>query len=30
MFSATNSAVKCPKTGYGYTFEDAAPKMVKP
>jgi hypothetical protein len=30
MFSATNSAVKCPKTGYGYTFADAAPKMVKP
>ncbi len=30
MFSPTNSAVKCPKTGYGYTFEDAAPKMVKP
>ena len=31
MFSATNSAVKCPKTGYGYTFaENAPPKMVKP
>ncbi|HEY2162649.1 MAG TPA: hypothetical protein VGH04_01605 [Gemmatimonadaceae bacterium] len=30
MFSATNSAVKCPTTGYGYTFADAAPKMVKP
>jgi len=30
MFSPTSSAVKCPKTGYGYTFADAAPKMVKP
>src|SRR5215216_4213465 len=30
MFSATNSAVKCPTTGYGYTFSDAPPKMVKP
>jgi hypothetical protein len=30
MFSPTNSAVKCPTTGYGYTFADAAPKMVKP
>ena len=30
MFSATNPAVKCPKTGYGYSFADAPPKMVKP
>jgi len=30
MFSATNSAVKCPTTGYGYSFADAPPKMVKP
>ena len=30
MFSPTNSAVKCPKTGYGYSFADAPPKMVKP
>jgi hypothetical protein len=30
MFSPTNSAVKCPTTGYGYTFADAAPKIVKP
>jgi hypothetical protein len=30
MFSPTNSAVKCPKTGYGYSFDDAPPKMVKP
>ena len=30
MFSPTNSAVKCPKTGYGYSFQDEAPKMVKP
>jgi len=30
MFSPTNSAVKCPKTGYGYSFQDEAPKMVEP
>ena len=30
MFSPTNSAVKCPTTGYGYTFKDDPPKMVKP
>jgi len=30
MFSPTNSAVKCPTTGYGYTFADGPPKMVKP
>jgi len=30
MFSSTNSAVKCPKTGYGYSFVESAPKMVKP
>jgi len=30
MFSPTNSAVKCPTSGYGYSFADAAPKMVKP
>jgi len=30
MFSPTNSAVKCPKTGYGYSFVETAPKMVKP
>jgi hypothetical protein len=30
MFSPTNSAVKCPTTGYAYTFADAPPKMVKP
>jgi hypothetical protein len=30
MFSPTNPAVKCPKTGYGYSFADAPPKMVKP
>jgi hypothetical protein len=30
MFSPTNSAVKCPKTGYGYSFADGPPKMVKP
>ena len=30
MFSPTNSAVKCPKAGYGYSFQDEAPKMVKP
>ena len=30
MFSATNPSVKCPKTGYGYSFMETAPKMVKP
>jgi len=30
MFSPTNSAVKCPTTGYGYTFKEDAPKIVKP
>ena len=30
MFAPTNSSVKCPKTGYGYSFADAPPKMVKP
>ncbi len=30
MFSPTNSTVHCPKTGYGYSFADAPPKMVKP
>jgi hypothetical protein len=30
MFSPTNAAMKCPTTGYGYTFADAPPKMVKP
>ena len=30
MFSATNPSVKCPKTGYGYSFTETAPKMVKP
>jgi hypothetical protein len=30
MFSPTNASVKCPTTGYGYTFADAPPKMVKP
>jgi len=30
VFSPTNSAVKCPATGYGYSFDDAPPKVVKP
>lgn len=30
VFSPTNSNVKCPKTGYGYSFDDAPPKMVQP
>jgi hypothetical protein len=30
VFSPTNSIVKCPKSGYGYSFDDAPPKMVKP
>lgn len=30
VFSPTNSAVTCPTTGYGYTFSEAAPKIVTP
>jgi hypothetical protein len=30
MFTATNPMVKCPKTGYGYSFAEKAPKIVKP
>jgi hypothetical protein len=30
VFSPTNASVKCPKTGYGYSFDDAPPKIVKP
>jgi hypothetical protein len=30
VFSPTNSTVTCPSTGYGYTFSEAAPKMVTP
>ena len=30
VFSPTNSNVKCPKSGYGYSFDDAPPKMVQP
>lgn len=30
VFSPTNSSVKCPKSGYGYSFDDAPPKIVKP
>jgi len=30
MFTATNPTVKCPKTGYGYSFAEKAPKIVKP
>lgn len=30
VFSPTNSSVKCPKTGYGYSFDDAPPKVVQP
>jgi len=30
MFSPTNPDVKCPKTGYGYSFAGEAPKMVMP
>ena len=29
-FSPTNSSVKCPKSGYGYSFDDAPPKIVQP
>lgn len=30
VFSPTNSAVKCPKTGYGYSYDDVPPKVVTP
>ncbi|HEU4996554.1 MAG TPA: hypothetical protein VFT29_17175 [Gemmatimonadaceae bacterium] len=30
VFVATNSAVKCPTTGYGYSFDDKPPKIVQP
>jgi hypothetical protein len=30
MFSPTNPDVKCPTTGYGYSFSGDAPKMVMP
>jgi hypothetical protein len=30
VFNATNPSVKCPKTGYGYSFDDHPPKIVKP
>ena len=30
VFSPTNSNVKCPKSGYGYSFDDAPPKIVQP
>ena len=30
VFSPTNASVKCPRSGYGYTYDDAPPKIVKP
>jgi hypothetical protein len=30
VFSATNSNVKCPAKGYGYSYEDTPPKVVQP
>jgi hypothetical protein len=30
VFSPTNSSVKCPRSGYGYSFDDAPPKIVRP
>jgi len=30
VFTPTNANVKCPKSGYGYSFDDAPPKMVQP
>ena len=30
VFNATNPSVKCPKTGYVYSFDDHPPKIVKP
>lgn len=30
VFSPTNARVKCPRSGYGYSYDDAPPKMVRP
>jgi hypothetical protein len=30
MFDPTNASIKCPTTGYGYSFSDKPPKMVMP
>ena len=30
VFVPTNAAVKCPTTGYGYSFDDAPPRIVQP
>ena len=30
VFVTTNAAVKCPTTGYGYSFDDKPPKIVQP
>ncbi len=30
VFSPTNANVKCAKRGYGYSYDDAPPKTVKP
>ena len=30
VFSPTNARVKCPEHGYGYSFDDEPPKVVRP
>jgi hypothetical protein len=30
VFSPTNPSVKCPRSGYGYSFDDKPPKIVRP
>jgi hypothetical protein len=30
VFTPTNSRVKCPRRGYGYSFDDAPPRIVRP
>jgi hypothetical protein len=30
VFSPTNPRVTCPRTGYGYSFDDAPPRIVRP
>ncbi|HMC53612.1 MAG TPA: hypothetical protein VKH19_00445 [Gemmatimonadaceae bacterium] len=30
VFVPTNAAVKCPTTGYGYSYDDAPPRIVQP
>jgi hypothetical protein len=30
VFSPTNPSVRCPRSGYGYSFDDKPPKIVRP